>query len=67
MDVKKAVGDATSDPDTAVEVAQGLVEVDGVRAIVGPNASSTSLPDCSQSEPAAPVRAERRLLAATPH
>jgi len=38
------VADATGDPDTAVEEATRLVDEEGVHAIVGPNASSASLP-----------------------
>ena len=36
--------DATSDPQVAVEAARQLIEVEGVHAIVGPNASSAALP-----------------------
>ena len=39
-----AVGDATADPDKAVAAARHLVEVEGVHAIVGPNASASALP-----------------------
>ena len=42
--VEGVVADATQDPSAAVEVARRLVEVEGVHAIVGPNASSASLP-----------------------
>ena len=44
VDMESVVADATSDPDAAVEVARNLVEQEGVHAIVGPNASSASLP-----------------------
>ncbi len=44
MPVGGAVADATRDPSTAVEAARHLVEVEGVHAIVGPNASSAALP-----------------------
>ena len=49
MPVTGVVADATGNPDTAVAEAQRLVEVEGVHAIVGPNASSAALadlPDC---------------------
>lgn len=36
--------DATSDPQVAVERAWHLIQVEGVHAIVGPNASSAALP-----------------------
>ena len=36
--------DATSDPQAAVDAARNLIEVEGVHAIVGPNASSAALP-----------------------
>ena len=36
--------DATSDPQAAVDAARHLIEVEGVHAIVGPNASSAALP-----------------------
>lgn len=36
--------DATSDPQAAVAAAWHLIEVEGVHAIVGPNASSAALP-----------------------
>ena len=42
--IQSAVADATGDPATAVDVALRLVEVEGVHAIVGPNASSAALP-----------------------
>ena len=42
--VTVAVGDATADPEKAVAAAQRLVEVEGVHAIVGPNASASALP-----------------------
>ena len=44
MPVGSAVADATRDPSTAVEAARHLVEVEGVHAIVGPNASAAALP-----------------------
>ena len=44
MPVGSAVADATRDPSAAVEAARHLVEVEGVHAIVGPNASAASLP-----------------------
>ena len=44
MPVTGVVADATGNPDTAVAEAQRLVEVEGVHAIVGPNASSAALP-----------------------
>ncbi len=44
MQVESAVADATGDPSAAVEAARRLVEVEGVHAIVGPNASSAALP-----------------------
>ena len=44
MPVDSAVADATRDPSTAVEAARNLVEVEGVHAIVGPNASAAALP-----------------------
>ena len=36
--------DATSDPQVAVEAARHLIEIEGVHAIVGPNASAAALP-----------------------
>ena len=42
--VTVAVGDATSGPEKAVAAARRLVEVEGVHAIVGPNASVSALP-----------------------
>ncbi len=36
--------DATSDPQAAVEAARHLIEIEGVHAIVGPNASAAALP-----------------------
>ncbi len=39
-----AVGDTTTSPETAVEEARRLVEVEGVHAIVGPNSSANTLP-----------------------
>ncbi|MCE2458526.1 MAG: ABC transporter substrate-binding protein [Dehalococcoidia bacterium] len=44
MPVEGVTADATQDPAAAVEAARRLVEVEGVHAIVGPNASSASLP-----------------------
>ena len=44
MPVQGVVADATGDPKVAADVALRLVEVDGVHAIVGPNASSAALP-----------------------
>ena len=44
MPVQGVVADATGDPGVAADVALRLVEVDGVHAIVGPNASSAALP-----------------------
>ncbi len=44
MPVEGVAADATQDPAAAVETARRLVEVEGVHAIVGPNASSASLP-----------------------
>ena len=44
MPVGSAVADATRDPSAAVEAARHLVEVEGVHAIVGPNASAAALP-----------------------
>ena len=40
--------DATSDPDVALERVLELVEIVGIKAIVGPNASSASLPVARQ-------------------
>ena len=40
--------DATSDPDVALERVRQLVDIVGVHAIVGPNASSASLPVARQ-------------------
>ena len=42
--VESVVADATRDPAVAVEAARRLVEVDGIHALVGPNASSAALP-----------------------
>ncbi len=42
--VESVVADATQDPSVAVVVARRLVEVEGVHALVGPNASSAALP-----------------------
>ena len=44
MPVEGVTADATRDPSVAVERALHLVETEGVHAIVGPNASSASLP-----------------------
>ncbi len=44
LPVAIAVGDSKADPETAVAVARSLVEIDGVHAIVGPNASVNALP-----------------------
>ena len=44
MPVSGVVADATGDPETAVAEATRLVDEEGVHAIVGPNASSASLP-----------------------
>ena len=44
LPVTVAVGDATADPEKAVAAARRLVEVEGVHAIVGPNASASALP-----------------------
>ena len=44
LPVTVAVGDATADPEKAVATARRLVEVEGVHAIVGPNASASALP-----------------------
>ena len=41
--VAVAYGDTTADPETAVAVARRLVKVEGVHAIVGPNASANAL------------------------
>ena len=42
--VESVVADATRDPAAAEEAARRLVEVDGIHALVGPNASSAALP-----------------------
>ena len=42
--VQGVAADATGDPATAADVALRLVEVEGIHAIVGPNASSAALP-----------------------
>ena len=39
-----AVGDTTADPEKAVAGVRHLVEVEGLHAIVGPNASASALP-----------------------
>ena len=44
LPVTVVVADATADPEKAVAAARRLVEVDGVHAIVGPNASASALP-----------------------
>ena len=44
LPVTVAVVDATADPEKAVAAARRLVEVEGVHAIVGPNASASALP-----------------------
>ena len=44
LSVTVAVGDTTADPEKAVAAARNLVEVEGVHAIVGPNASANALP-----------------------
>jgi len=44
LPVTFAVGDATADPEKAVAAARRLVEVEGVHAVVGPNASASALP-----------------------
>ena len=44
LPVEVAVADTTADPEVAVEAARRLVEVEGVHAIVGPNASANALP-----------------------
>ena len=44
LPVTVAVADATADPEKAVATARRLVEVEGVHAIVGPNASASALP-----------------------
>ena len=44
LPVAVAVGDTTADPEKAVAAARRLVEVEGVHAIVGPNASVNALP-----------------------
>ena len=48
MPVEGIAADATADPSTAVEAARRLVEIEGVHAIVGPNASSAALPVARQ-------------------
>ena len=44
LPVTIAIGDTTADPEKAVAAARRLVEVEGVHAIVGPNASASALP-----------------------
>ncbi|MXW23378.1 MAG: ABC transporter substrate-binding protein [Chloroflexi bacterium] len=46
--VTYVIADPTSDPDTAVEVARRLVEVEGVHALVGPSSSANSIPVAEQ-------------------
>ena len=46
--VEGFASDATSDPDVALERVRLLVDAAGVNAIVGPNASSASLPVAAQ-------------------
>ena len=48
LPVTVAVADATADPEKAVAAAWHLVEVEGVHAIVGPNASASALPVAKQ-------------------
>ena len=43
LPVTVAVGDTTANPEKAVAAARHLVEVEGVQAIVGPNASANAL------------------------
>ncbi len=43
LPVEGIAADATADPSAAVEAARRLVEIEGVHAIVGPNASSAAL------------------------
>ncbi len=44
LPVAAAVGDTTADPEKAVAAARRLIEIEGVHAIVGPNASANALP-----------------------
>ena len=44
LPVSVAIGDTTADPEQAIVAARRLVEVQGVHAIVGPNASASALP-----------------------
>ena len=44
LPVTVAIADATAEPEKAVMAARRLVEVEGVHAIVGPNASASALP-----------------------
>ena len=44
MPVEGVSADATQDPSVAAEAARDLVDVEGVHAIVGPNASAAALP-----------------------
>ncbi len=60
MPVTGVSTDATGDPDTAAREAQRLIDEEGVHAIVGPNASSASLP-ISQT-----VSATRRIPTVSP-
>ena len=48
LPVTVAVADATADPEKAVAATRHLVEVEGVHAIVGPNASASALPVAKQ-------------------
>ena len=47
--VESVVADATRDPAAAEEAARRLVEVDGIHALVGPNASSAAIADFTES------------------
>lgn len=60
MPVIGVAADATGDPDTAVEEATRLIDEEGVHAIVGPNASSASLPVAER------VSAAHRIPAVSP-
>ena len=44
LPVTVAVADATAEPENAVAAARHLIEVEGMHAIVGPNASARALP-----------------------
>ena len=48
LPVTSALSDTTGDSEKAVAVARHLVEVEGVHAIVGPNASASALPVAEQ-------------------